>query len=90
MAVLHDTDWLDGQRRFPGELRLPGAACLLKAETRVERAGATRTETRYFISSRPSPPPTPPPRCASTGRSRTASTGCSTSPSPTRGIAFEE
>jgi len=53
MAVLHDTDWLDGQRRFPGELRLPGAACLLKAETRVERAGATRTETRYFISSRP-------------------------------------
>ena len=52
MAVLHDTDWLDGQRRFPGELRLPGAACLLKAETRVERAGVTRTETRYFISSR--------------------------------------
>jgi predicted transposase YbfD/YdcC len=53
MAVLRETDWLDGHRRFPGELRLPGAACLLKAETRVERAGATRSETRYFISSRP-------------------------------------
>ena len=52
MAVLRETDWLDGHRRFPGELRLPGAACLLRAETRVERAGATRTETRYFISSR--------------------------------------
>ena len=52
MAVLRETDWLGGTRRFPGELRLPGTACLLKAETRVERAGATRTETRYFISSR--------------------------------------
>ena len=53
MAVLRDTGWLDGHRRFPGELRLPGAACLLKAEARVERAGATRSHTRYFISSRP-------------------------------------
>ena len=52
MAVLRETDWLEGTRRFPGELRLPGTACLLKAETRVERAGVTRTETRYFISSR--------------------------------------
>ena len=52
MAVLRQTDWIEGTRRFPGELRLPGTACLLKAETRVERAGATRTETRYFISSR--------------------------------------
>ena len=52
MAVLRETDWIEGTRRFPGELRLPGTACLLKAETRVERAGATRTETRYFISSR--------------------------------------
>jgi predicted transposase YbfD/YdcC len=52
MTVLRDTDWLDGARRFPGELRLPGVACLLRAESRVESRGATRTETRYFISSR--------------------------------------
>ena len=56
MTVLRDTDWLAGDRRFPGELRLPGAACLLRAETRVEApakpGGAIRTETRYFISSR--------------------------------------
>jgi predicted transposase YbfD/YdcC len=52
MAVLREIDWLDGTRRFPGELRLPGVACLLRAETRVERAGSTRTETRYFVSSR--------------------------------------
>lgn len=55
MAVLREIDWLYGTRRFPGELRLPGAACLLRAETRVESAGSTRTETRYFISSRALP-----------------------------------
>jgi len=52
MSVVREFDWLDGGRRFPGELRLPGAACLLRAQTRVESRGATRTETRYFISSR--------------------------------------
>jgi predicted transposase YbfD/YdcC len=52
MSVLGETDWLASERRFPGELRLPGAACLLRAETRVEAKGATRTETRLFISSR--------------------------------------
>jgi predicted transposase YbfD/YdcC len=52
IAVLREVDWLAGGRRFPGELRLPGAACLVRAETRVEGRGAGRTETRYFISSR--------------------------------------
>lgn len=51
-AVLRDTDWLDGVRRFPGELRLPGAVCLVRAETRVESRATTRTETRDFIASR--------------------------------------
>ncbi|MCB1374498.1 MAG: ISAs1 family transposase [Rhodobacteraceae bacterium] len=55
-TVLRDTDWLEGARRFPGELRLPKAACLVRAETRVETRveskGAPRAETRYFISSR--------------------------------------
>ena len=52
MSVLPETDWLKGDRRFPGELRLPGAACLLRAETCVESRGVPRAETRYFISSR--------------------------------------
>ena len=52
MAVLREVDWLEGGRRFPGELRLPGTTCLIRAETRVESRGATRTQTRYFISSR--------------------------------------
>jgi predicted transposase YbfD/YdcC len=51
-TVLRETDWLDGARRFPGELRLPKAACLVRAETRVESKGATRAETRFFIASR--------------------------------------
>jgi predicted transposase YbfD/YdcC len=51
-SLLRELDWLDGARRFPGELRLPGAACLVRAETRVTARGATRTETRFFISSR--------------------------------------
>jgi predicted transposase YbfD/YdcC len=51
-SVLRELDWLDGARRFPGELRLPGAACLVRAETRVAAKGTTRTETRFFISSR--------------------------------------
>ena len=53
MAVLREIDWMQGERRFPGELRLPGIACLLRAETRVETAGRHRCETRYFVSSRP-------------------------------------
>jgi len=52
MTVLRETGWLEGARRFPGEQRLPGAACLVRAETRVERRGAISTETRYFVSSR--------------------------------------
>jgi predicted transposase YbfD/YdcC len=51
-SVLRELDWLDGARRFPGELRLPGTACLVRAETRVETRAATRSETRYFVSSR--------------------------------------
>ncbi len=53
MSVLREVDWLRGDRRFPGELRLPGTACLLRAETRVDTAGRSRSETRYFVSSRP-------------------------------------
>jgi predicted transposase YbfD/YdcC len=52
MSVLREVDWLHGDRRFPGELRLPGTTCLMRAETRVEVAGRLRAETRYFVSSR--------------------------------------
>ncbi len=50
--VLTDTDWLNGPRHFPGETRLPATACLIRAVTEVTTNGRTRSETRYFISSR--------------------------------------
>jgi predicted transposase YbfD/YdcC len=50
-TVSHDTGWLAGERRYPGELRFPGLASLVRATTEVERAGKISRETRYFISS---------------------------------------
>lgn len=51
VSVLREVDWLSGDRRFPGELRLPGVACLVKVRAEIERGGQTRSETRYYISS---------------------------------------
>jgi predicted transposase YbfD/YdcC len=48
-------DWLKGEtgRHFPGEVRLPDPACLIRVQATVER-GRNRqpqTETRYYICS---------------------------------------
>lgn len=51
VRVLRDVDWLAGHRRFPGELRLPGAASIIKVETKAQLADRSRRDTRYFISS---------------------------------------
>ena len=53
IAVLREVDWLSTHRRFPGELRLPGVACILRVETEARLADRTRSDTRYFISSAP-------------------------------------
>jgi predicted transposase YbfD/YdcC len=53
VAVLREVDWLTTDRRFPGELRLPGVACVLRVETEARLADRTRSDTRYFISSAP-------------------------------------
>ena len=83
VTVAREVDWLDGRRRFPGETRLPGVASLIRVSSRTElrdRAASTPAS----MSPRPSSTPHAPPRpCAATGRSKTASTGCSTSSSPT-------
>jgi predicted transposase YbfD/YdcC len=49
--VLREVDWLSGDRRFPGELRLPDVACILRVHAKVELADRCRQDTRYFISS---------------------------------------
>jgi predicted transposase YbfD/YdcC len=51
VSVIGEVDWLNGDRRFPGELRLPGARCVVKVESRAELSDRCRQETRYYISS---------------------------------------
>ncbi len=38
---------------FPGELRLPHAATVIRVQSRVELSDRCRFETRYYISSAP-------------------------------------
>lgn len=51
VTVAHDVDWLDGDRRFPGEFRLPSVATIIKIASRAELKDRCRFETRYYISS---------------------------------------
>ncbi len=51
VSVITDVDWLNGARRFPGELRLPQAASIIRVQSQAELSGRCRFETRYYISS---------------------------------------
>jgi predicted transposase YbfD/YdcC len=51
VSVAREVDWLTGDRRFPGELRLPEVATLIKVDGRTELKDRCRFETRYYISS---------------------------------------
>lgn len=51
VCVVRDVDWLKGDRRFPGELRLPHATTVVRVRSRAELAEHCRFETRYYISS---------------------------------------
>lgn len=51
VTVAREVDWLDGPRRFPGELRLPGVATVIRVEGRTELKDRCRFETRYYIAS---------------------------------------
>jgi predicted transposase YbfD/YdcC len=53
VAVAREVDWLAGARRFPGELRLPDVACVVRVASRTELKDRCRFETRYYISSAP-------------------------------------
>jgi len=50
-SLMREVDWLSGDRRFPGELRLPGVACIVRVQARIERSGTLHTETRTYVSS---------------------------------------
>jgi predicted transposase YbfD/YdcC len=51
VSVITEVDWLNGARRFPGELRLPQAAAIIRVRSRAEFSDRCRFETRYYISS---------------------------------------
>ena len=45
-------DWMDGERRFPGEYRFPKLAAIAMIESSVETKAGARTERRFYITSR--------------------------------------
>ncbi|MDE2379515.1 ISAs1 family transposase [Bradyrhizobium sp.] len=51
VTVSREVDWLAGERRFPGELRLPAVATIVRVASRAELTDHGRFETRYYISS---------------------------------------
>lgn len=53
VEVVREVDWLDGGRRFPGEVRLPDAACLVRVCSRTEMKDRCRFDTRFYVSSAP-------------------------------------
>lgn len=51
VTVSRETEWLAGDRRFPGELRLPDATTVLRVRSRTGLKDRSRFDTRYYISS---------------------------------------
>ncbi len=51
VTLSRETDWLSGGRRFPGEMRLPDAATIVRVRSRTELKDRCRFDTRYFIAS---------------------------------------
>jgi predicted transposase YbfD/YdcC len=51
VTIAREVDWLTGDRRFPGELRLPDVATIVRVQSKAELKDRCRFETRYYISS---------------------------------------
>ena len=51
VTVSREIAWLTGERRFPGELRLPEVATVIRVASRAELKDRGRFETRYYVSS---------------------------------------
>ncbi|HUI94385.1 MAG TPA: ISAs1 family transposase [Xanthobacteraceae bacterium] len=51
VSVSREVDWLAGDRRFPGELRLPDVATIVRVVSRAELKDHGRFDTRYYVSS---------------------------------------
>ena len=51
VTIAREVDWLDGQRRFPGEVRLPDVATIVRVVSRTQLQDRGRFDTRYYVSS---------------------------------------
>lgn len=51
VTLAQEVDWLSSDRRFPGELRLPDAAAIIKVQSRTQLKDRCRFDTRYYITS---------------------------------------
>jgi predicted transposase YbfD/YdcC len=51
VTLAKEVNWLKANRRFPGELRLPDVAAIVKVESKAELKDRCRFETRYYITS---------------------------------------
>jgi predicted transposase YbfD/YdcC len=51
VSVLRQVDWLDGGRRFPGEVRFVDARAIIKIAAWTELNDRSRFDTRYYITS---------------------------------------
>ena len=51
VTLAREVDWLSGDRRFPGDLRLPDVAAIIKVDSKAELKDRCRFETRYYITS---------------------------------------
>jgi predicted transposase YbfD/YdcC len=52
VAVATQVDWLKGDRRFPGEYRLPDLAAIVRVEAEIFEKGATTRHRRFYVASR--------------------------------------
>jgi predicted transposase YbfD/YdcC len=51
ITVSADANWLQSDRRFPGELRMPGVTSLIRVCSTAHTGEGRRGDTRYFIAS---------------------------------------
>lgn len=53
VVVSTEVDWLEGDRRFPGEYRFPRLAAIARVETTIFEKGRESRQIRHYVSSRP-------------------------------------
>src|SRR6516162_8601365 len=51
VSVLRQVNWLDGDRRFPGEVRFVDARAIVRVEARTELRDRSRFDVRTYITS---------------------------------------